>query len=316
MLGDGYVTMDAYSLGCEYCTKCRYDGAIPPDAVLWYQINHSINQPSPAPRHTPSQKILYNHPPTLPIPSPLLLSILLPPMQIVLRRRIKHIKEPLPLIRHLQHTRHIPAPVAIIRRAPHRAQPVLVQHLIPFLAQLVRPQDVVHPVDVQELAHDLRAECVPRPARRQAEFVAFGVGVGPDEVGHGAFVRDFAEAVDDADLVEGVDGGGQAAVDAEDAVVDDDAEGEEVEEVGEVVPYVGVAVFAVAFGVEAVGLRDAAGFVVAADQVHAGWVAKFEEDEEGDGFDGEKAAVDVVAWEQSGISFSAGDFEGCRCLRH
>jgi hypothetical protein len=63
-----------------------------------------------------------------------------------------------------------------------------------------------------------------------------------------------------------------------------------------VVPDVGVAVFAAAFGVEAVGLRDAAGLVVAADEVNSVRVAQFEADEEGDGFDAEEAAVDVVAW--------------------
>jgi hypothetical protein len=36
--------------------------------------------------------------------------------------------------------------------------------------------------------------------------------------------------------------------------------------------------------------------VVAADEVHAVGVAEFEADEEGDGFDAEEAAVDVVAW--------------------
>ena len=71
---------------------------------------------------------------------------------------------------------------------------------------------------------------------------------------------------------------------AEYLVVDDDGEGEEVEHVGEVVPDVSVAVFAVAFSVEAVGLGDTTGLVVAADKVHAGGVAQFEADKEGDCF--------------------------------
>lgn len=77
----------------------------------------------------------------------------------------------------------------------------------------------------------------------------------------------FAEAVDDLDLIDGVDRGGEAAVDAKDLVVDDDAEGQVVKHVSEVVPDVCVAVLAAAFCVEAVGLGDAARFVVAADEV-------------------------------------------------
>ena len=213
------------------------------------------------------------------------LVLLLPPMQIILRRRVKDVEEPLPLIANLEHARHVPAPVAVIRRAPDRAQVIVVQDLVALLTELVRAEDVVHPVNVEELLDDLRAERVSRAAGREGELVPLRVRVTPDQVRHGALVRDLAEAVDDLDLVDAVDARAQAAVHAEDLVVDDDGEGEEVEHVGEVVPDVGVAVLAVAFGVEAVGLRHTAGLVVAADQVHARRVAQFEADEEGDRFD-------------------------------
>lgn len=61
-------------------------------------------------------------------------------------------------------------------------------------------------------------------------------------------------------------------------------------------PDISVAVFAVAFGIEAIGLCDPSRLMVAADQVHAGRVAQFEADEEGDCFDGEESAIYVVAW--------------------
>ena len=226
------------------------------------------------------------------------LVLLLPPMQIILRRRVEHVEDPVPLIAHLEHARHVAAPIAVIGRAPDGAQLVIVQDLIALLAELVRAEDVVHLVDIEELGHHLGAERVPRAAGREGELVALRVRVAPDEIGHGPLVRDLAEAVDDFDLVDAMDAGAQAAVDAEDLVVDDDGEGEEVEHVGEVVPDVGVAVFAVAFGVEAVGLGDAAGLVVAADEVHAGGVAQLEADEEGDCLHGEEAAIYVVAWNE------------------
>lgn len=108
-------------------------------------------------------------------------------------------------------------------------------------------------------------------------------------------MRDLSKPINNLNLIDRMDRRRQPAVHAEDLIVDDDAEGEKVEHVGEVVPDVGVAVFAGAFGVEAVGLGDAAGLVVAADEVDAVWVAEFEADEEGDGFDAEEAAVDVVS---------------------
>lgn len=88
---------------------------------------------------------------------------------------------------------------------------------------------------------------------------------------------------------------GFTAVDAEDVVVDDDTEGEEVEHVCEVVPHTRIPVFATTLRVEPVALRHAPAFVVPADQVHSRGVSQFQADEEGDGLNGEETAVDVVA---------------------
>ena len=73
-------------------------------------------------------------------------------------------------------------------------------------------REVVLPVEV---ADDVGAEEEARAARGQAPAFDL-VRVGPEEVAHGAFMGDFLLAVDEADLVDGVDEGGEAAVDAED----------------------------------------------------------------------------------------------------
>ncbi len=131
-------------------------------------------------------------------------------MQIILRRRCKHIEEPLSCIADLQYTRHIATSITVIGCAPNGAESVIVQDLVAFLAELMCAQDVRHVVYFEELFHDLRAKGVACSAGGQGEFVAFWIGVGPDEIGHRAFVGDFAEAIDDFDLVNRVDGGGEA----------------------------------------------------------------------------------------------------------
>lgn len=82
---------------------------------------------------------------------------------------------------------------------------------------------------------------------------------------------------------------------AEDLIVDHYAEGQEVEHVREVVPDVGIAVFPRAFGIEAIRLGYAAGLVVSSDEVDALWVPELETDEEGNGFDAEEAAVNIIS---------------------
>jgi len=69
-------------------------------------------------------------------------------------------------------------------------------------------------------------------------------------------VGHFLHPVKGADLVEGVDAGGQATVEAEDLVLHNRGEGEVVEELGEELPNVGVPVLAEALVVEAVPVID------------------------------------------------------------
>lgn len=76
-----------------------------------------------------------------------------------------------------------------------------------------------------------------------------------------------AESVDDLDLIDGVNGGRKTAMYTEDLVINHDTQCQEVEHVGEVVPDVGVAVLACAFGIKPVRLGDSAGLVIAADEV-------------------------------------------------
>ena len=56
---------------------------------------------------------------------------------------------------------------------------------------------------------------------------------------------------------------------AENLIVDNHAQGEKVKHVGEVVPHVGIAIFPRALCIEAVGLGDAARFVITANEMNA-----------------------------------------------
>ena len=63
---------------------------------------------------------------------------------------------------------------------------------------------------------------------------------------------DLLNAIKLTNLVEGVDGGGETTVEAEDLVLDNGGEGEVIEELGEDLPHVGIAVFAETFIVETI----------------------------------------------------------------
>lgn len=89
---------------------------------------------------------------------------------------------------------------------------------------------------------------------------------------------DFSEAINNFDLINRMYGRRESSMDAEDLIVDDDAQGKEIEHVGEVMPHVCVAVFARAFGIESIRLSDAPRLMVATDEVDAVRVSEFQAD--------------------------------------
>lgn len=93
-------------------------------------------------------------------------------------------------------------------------------------------------------------------------------------------MRYLAKAIDDFDLVDGVDRRREAPVNTEDLVVDHNAEGKEIEHVGEVMPHIRVAIFARTFGVETIGLGDASRLMISPDQVYAVRVSQFQTDQQ------------------------------------
>ena len=77
-------------------------------------------------------------------------------------------------------------------------------------------------------------------------------------------MRHLHETIELTDLVQRVDAGREAAVQAEDVVLDDSGERQIVEEAGEILPDISVSILAKAFVIEAIDLGNLLGLVVAA----------------------------------------------------
>ena len=98
------------------------------------------------------------------------------------------------------------------------------------------PEPNVYPAPLSVRSELQKREGKGNGPRRNSKILLLRVGVGPDEVSHGPLVGDLAEAVDDLDLVDGVDRGREAAVDAEDLACYDGGDREGVEYVDERLP--------------------------------------------------------------------------------
>lgn len=109
----------------------------------------------------------------------------------------------------------------------------------------------------------------------------------------------FLNAIEGTNVVESVDRGTQTAVKAENLVLDKGGEGEVIEEVGEVFPDIGVAVFAQALVVKTVDLCDLAGFVISSENGDTLGVTDLKTDKESDRLHRVVTTVDVVTWSGS-----------------
>lgn len=107
---------------------------------------------------------------------------------------------------------------------------------------------------------------------------------------------DFLYAVKRSDVIKSIDTWGKTSVEAEDLVVDECSERKIIEEICEVFPYVGIAVFSEAFIVEAINLGDLAGLMVTAEDCDALGISYFESNEEGDRLYRVVSSINVVAW--------------------
>lgn len=107
-------------------------------------------------------------------------------------------------------------------------------------------------------------------------------------------MRNFLYAVEGSDVVESVDAWRETSVETEDLIVDKGGKGEVVEEVGEVFPYIGIAILSKALIIEAVDLSDLAGFVVATENGDALGVSNFESNEKSDSLNGVVSSIDII----------------------
>lgn len=121
----------------------------------------------------------------------------------------------------------------------------------------------------------------------------------------------FLYAIERSNIVKSINAWGETAVEAEDLVVDQGGKGEIIEEIGEVFPYIRVTVLSETFVVEAVNLSDLAGLVITTKNCDALRISDLECNEEGDGFDGIIASINVITYIRwSVLRWSCADMRG------
>ena len=149
----------------------------------------------------------------------------------------------------------VTATITIVRRTPH-CEHSLVE--VPFVAlhdQLMCATNQRQPVRLAERLHHVLTKEETRAPRTAAPSLLRIFGVGPEEITHRPVMGHFLFAVEVADLVEGHNAGGEAAMDAEYFVVDDGGETEVVEYLCAVAPHRYTSVLANTLIIEPINLQ-------------------------------------------------------------
>ena len=136
-------------------------------------------------------------------------------------------------------------------------------------------RDECQAIVVVESLRDILPKCVTSTSGRDPPPTAI-IGVTPQQITHGAFVRHLLNTIKRSDVVEGIDTGRQTTMKAEDLVLNQGGKRKVVKEVGEELPDIGIAVLAQALVIEAIDLRNLTALVVAAKDRDALRVADLE----------------------------------------
>lgn len=104
----------------------------------------------------------------------------------------------------LHYRRLVPAPVAIIRRREDGHHVPVLAPVVALHHQLVRSRHERQAIVVVKGLADVLPERVARSTRGDPPAAPV-VGIGPEEVAHGALVRHLLDPVERADVVERID---------------------------------------------------------------------------------------------------------------
>jgi len=186
---------------------------------------------------------------------------------------------------------------AVVGGGEERDQLALGEELVAVLDDLVRPADEVDVVLLVEALHDLLSEGEGHAPVVLAPALHVLVGVRPEQVAEQARVGHVRGPHDPLDLLQGVQLGGEAAVHAQDLLVDQGRHWQAVEAVSERLPNSNV-VPPLALVVEPVDSVDGRALVVAPQQEEVLGVFDLVGQQQTDRFQRLLASIDVVSQEQ------------------
>ena len=211
--------------------------------------------------------------------------------------RVKHQEIVIHLFVDFHYSSLISTSIAVVWRWKDRHDLLLMAPIIASHDKLMGAGHCLKPILLYELVWYVLTEGVAGSSWRNSPASTV-VGIWPQQVAHGPFVRHFYNTINISDHVQGVQAGAQATVKAENLIFDDSCQRQVVKEVRQVLPDISIAVLSETLIVEAIDLCDLTTFMVTAENRDAFLKAYFEADEKCDGLHRVVSTIDVITHEE------------------
>ena len=151
-------------------------------------------------------------------------------------------------------------------------------------------------IDVVELGGDLGSKQPSSASGRHSP--CFDVlWIGPHEIAEWTLMRDLHSSVNKSHLVDGLDLRREASVDAEDFTFDNSTDAEVVEDLGAVLPRIGISVFSNGLVVETIHGGDLSCLVVSSQQGDVSGVLQLQTQQQLEGFHRVESSIHKVPHE-------------------
>lgn len=106
----------------------------------------------------------------------------------------------------------------------------------------------------------------------------------------------FLYAIESPNVIEGIDAWGETTVKAEDLIIDQSGQGKVIEEIGEIFPNVGIAVFSETLVIETVHLGDLTRFMISSEDSDSARVSDFQSYKKGHSLNRVITSINVITY--------------------
>ena len=153
----------------------------------------------------------------------------------------------------------------------------------------------IHVILLQKSVADVFSKYITCSSSWNGKARLVSVRIAPHQVCVRTFMRNFLNSLNRFDIVYLMQCWTQATMHTENFIVNNGSDRKIIKNISEHLPHLWISIFALAFSIKAINLRNLSCFMVASQKTDSRWVPKFQSEKKGDSFYWVCATIDIVS---------------------